>query len=93
MTIIYSAADNTESEFPEAHEWEAGVAVRAGEKSIGFGFFLWGPDGKPMGSCMMTPQQAFEQGTYLVENALRMMKALNAAKLRMPPHGPGPVKR
>ncbi len=73
MTIIYSAADNAEAEFPEAAEWEAGVAVKAGSNQVGFGFFLWDEHGKPLGSCCMTPEQAMKQGVYLVENAMRMM--------------------
>ena len=73
MTIIYSAADTNEAEFPEAAEWEAGVAVKAGSNQIGFGFFLWDAHGKPIGSCCMTPEQAMKQGMYLVENAMRMM--------------------
>jgi hypothetical protein len=75
MTIIYSAADEKEREFPEAHEWEAGVAVKAGSNQVGFGFFLWDEHGKPLGSCCMTPEQAMKQGIYLVENAMRMMAA------------------
>jgi hypothetical protein len=73
MTVIRQDADNSEQEFREAAEWEAGVAVRKGTNEIGFGFHLWDENRNPIASCLMTPEQAFAQGRYLVENAARML--------------------
>ncbi len=82
MSTVYLASDEQEQEFPDAGEWEAGVAVRVPDGTVGLGFFLFDAQGKPLAGCCMSPEQALKQGLYLVENATRMIGCTLAISAR-----------
>ena len=76
---VYLASDGEERQFIDAGQWEAGVAVRVSDGSVGLGFFLFDKDGRPIAGCCMTPEQALAQGLYLVESAKLMQSAVAKA--------------
>jgi hypothetical protein len=61
---------------PEAAQWEiGGLVVREDGSAIGVAILLFDAEGKPIAGAMLTPEQAVQQGRFLIENAERMQSA------------------
>lgn len=61
---------------PEAAQWElGGMAVREDGGGIGLAILLFDKDGTPIAGAMLTPEQAIQQGRFLIQNAERMQGA------------------